>query len=106
MQDLSYMNLFIPVFFALLSGIAMSMQPGINSMLGKSVQSPWMASTISFFIGTLALFVFVVFLGETKSVSFLSEAINKNPWWIWTGGLLGVPCSNLRSSIRSKIGGD
>lgn len=104
MQDLLYMNLFIPIIFALLSGIAMSMQPGINSILGKSVQSPWLASTISFFVGTLALFLFVLFLGETKSASFLSDAISKSPWWIWTGGLLGVLVVTSALVFAPKLG--
>lgn len=98
------MNLLLPIFFAILSGVAMSIQPGINSILGKAVQSSWLASTISFFVGTIALAFVAAAFGEFKSISFFSETIKNQPWWIWTGGLLGALVVTSALVFAPKIG--
>ncbi len=98
------MNLLLPIIFAILSGLAMSIQPGINSLLGRAVQSPWLASTISFFVGTIALAVITIGFGEFKSVSFFLETVKNQPWWIWVGGLLGALVVTSALVFAPKIG--
>ncbi|MEI7013854.1 DMT family transporter [Leptospira licerasiae] len=98
------MNLLLPVFFALLSGLAMSIQPGINSILGKNIESPWLASSISFFVGTIALGIITIALGEIKSTSFIFQTIKEQPWWIWTGGFLGAILVTSSLLFAPKLG--
>ncbi|PJZ23983.1 hypothetical protein CH352_18150 [Leptospira hartskeerlii] len=98
------MNLLLPIFFTLLSGLAMSIQPGINSILGKNIESPWLASTISFFVGTVALGIITIALGEIKSASFIVQTIKEQPWWIWTGGFLGAIMVTSSLVFAPKLG--
>ncbi|TGK42458.1 DMT family transporter [Leptospira andrefontaineae] len=98
------MNLLLPVIFALLSGLAMSIQPGINSILGKNIESPWLASTISFFVGTIALGIITFALGEMKSTSFILQTIKEQPWWIWVGGFLGAIVVTSSLVFAPKLG--
>ncbi|PKA16737.1 DMT family transporter [Leptospira haakeii] len=98
------MNLLLPIIFALLSGLAMSIQPGINSILGKNIESPWLASTISFFIGTIALGIITFVLGEMKSTAFIVQTIKEQPWWIWIGGFLGAIVVTSSLVFAPKIG--
>ncbi|PJZ48821.1 DMT family transporter [Leptospira saintgironsiae] len=98
------MNLLLPVIFALLSGLAMSIQPGINSILGKNIESPWLASTISFFVGTIALGIITFALGEMKSTAFIVQTIKDQPWWIWIGGFLGAIVVTSSLVFAPKIG--
>ncbi|TGK15548.1 DMT family transporter [Leptospira fluminis] len=98
------MNLLLPIAFALLSGIAMSIQPGINSLLGKSLESSWLASALSFLVGTFALFLFVLFLGEGRPSGVLYKTVIDNPWWIWTGGLLGALIVTSAIVFAPKLG--
>ncbi|TGM12110.1 DMT family transporter [Leptospira selangorensis] len=98
------MNLLLPIIFALLSGLAMSIQPGINSILGKNIESPWLASTISFFVGTIALGIITFALGEMKSTAFLVQTIKEQPWWIWIGGFLGAIVVTSSLVFAPKIG--
>ncbi|TGL57686.1 DMT family transporter [Leptospira sarikeiensis] len=98
------MNLFLPIIFALLSGLAMSIQPGINSILGKNIQSPLLASTVSFFVGTIALAIVAFTVGEMKSASFIIQTIKEQPWWIWTGGLLGAIVVTSALVFAPKLG--
>ncbi|TGK06085.1 DMT family transporter [Leptospira selangorensis] len=98
------MNLLLPIIFALLSGLAMSIQPGINSILGKNIESPWLASTISFFVGTIALGIITFALGEMKSTAFIVQTIKEQPWWIWIGGFLGAIVVTSSLVFAPKIG--
>ncbi|WP_040508058.1 DMT family transporter [Leptospira wolffii] len=98
------MNLILPIFFAVLSGLAMSVQPGINSLLGRSIQSPWLASTISFLVGTIALGFVAFLLGEWKGAGSFSQAWQTQPWWIWTGGILGALVVTSALIFAPKLG--
>ncbi|TGJ99526.1 DMT family transporter [Leptospira semungkisensis] len=98
------MNLIFPILIAIFSGLAMSIQPGINSLLGKSLESPWLASTVSFLVGTIVLALTAFALGEMKSASFLVQTAKENPWWIWTGGLLGAIVVTSALVFAPKLG--
>lgn len=82
----------------------MSIQPGINSILGKNIESPWLASTISFFVGTIALGIITFALGEMKSTAFIIQTIKEQPWWIWIGGFLGAIVVTSSLVFAPKIG--
>ncbi len=65
----------------------MPTQAAINSKLADDVNSPILAAFISFAVGTLALFIYILTtgvplsnLGQIKNASFIS----------WTGGFLGA----------------
>ena len=76
--------LFIAMALAL--GAVLPMQAAINARLAKTAGSPVMAAFISFAVGTIALMLFLIIAGQFQ-FRFISS---QSPWWIWTGGLLGI----------------
>ena len=77
--------LFIAMALAL--GAILPLQAAINARLAKTADnSPVMAAFVSFAVGTIALMIFLVVAGQFN-LRFVSSG---SPWWIWTGGLLGI----------------
>lgn len=72
---------------ALLAGAAMPTQAAVNNKLAGFVNSPVLAAFISFVIGTLALFLYILSTGVP--LSQLTSAKNA-PAIAWAGGLLGA----------------
>ena len=72
---------------ALLLGAILPMQAAINSRLAKAIGSPVYAAFVSFAVGTIALFFYLVL---TKQFNLQALQPKQNPWWIWIGGLLGT----------------
>jgi len=75
------------IILALFAGFTIPTQAGINSQLNNWTHSPVLAATISFAVGTigLTLYAFVMRI-PLPAVATLSG----QPWWIWSGGLLGA----------------
>ena len=74
------------ILFALLAGVAVALQTGVNSQLRFCLNNPLQAGFVSFAVGTLALAI--VALPQGTRWNF-GEIIGF-PWWVWTGGLLGA----------------
>lgn len=73
--------------FAIVLGMLLTAQAGINSQLRVALGHPVVAATVSFVVGTIGLLVASVAL----RVSWPSlRAIESVPLWAWTGGLLGA----------------
>lgn len=74
------------IILAIVAGMMMPTQAAINNKLAGDVNSPIMAAFISFVVGTVALFVYILAMGiplnfaSLKNTSIIS----------WTGGLLGA----------------
>lgn len=80
-------NVYLYLLLALLAGAVMPTQAAINNRLASSVESPVLAAFVSFFVGTVALFLYALLSGET--LANLSGIRNASPI-AWTGGLLGA----------------
>ena len=78
----------ILLLFAFVAGACVPVQFGVNAQLRSVVGGPAVATAISFFVGTLAaIIVAALILRESlPEIGSISNA----PWWVWTGGLLGV----------------
>ena len=74
------------IIFAIIAGMALPTQVSINAQLRSVVESPIIASTISFIVGAVALIIISLFGKGTSINKEWFEA----PWWVWTGGLLGA----------------
>ena len=75
------------LLMALVAGISVPTQAGINAQLGLWTRSPVLASTISFMVGTLTLILYSL-LTRIPLPSFATAG--NHPWWIWIGGSLGA----------------
>ena len=78
---------FLLVIGALLLGAILPLQAAINSRLSKAIGSPVYAAFVSFAVGTIALFLYLI---ATKQFNLQALQPKQNPWWVWTGGLLGT----------------
>lgn len=75
------------VISALSLGAILPLQAAINSRLSKAIGSPVYAAFVSFAVGTIALFLYLI---ATKQFNVQALLPRQNPWWVWTGGLLGT----------------
>jgi bacterial/archaeal transporter family-2 protein len=80
-------SIYFYFLLALVAGAMMPTQAAINNKLATFVESPVSAAFISFFVGTIALFLYMIATGTP-----LGNLVNaKNaPIVAWTGGLLGA----------------
>lgn len=80
-------NTYLYILIALLAGAMMPTQAATNNKMAAFVESPLLAALISFFVGTIALFLIVLFSG----VPLANLLAAKNaPVVAWAGGLLGA----------------
>ncbi|WP_080795671.1 DMT family transporter [Corynebacterium pacaense] len=78
----------LAALFGVFSGALMPVQTSVNTRLRRSVGSPLMASFFSFLVGTCALLVATLITsGHLLPALGLTAG---QPWWIYTGGALGV----------------
>lgn len=70
----------VPIFM----GAEIAIQSAVNSKLQSQVGSPYLASAISFFIGTL--FLTILALLTRQNLFIPATTIINNPWWMWIGG--------------------
>jgi transporter family-2 protein len=83
----SFFNNYFYLILAVVAGMMMPTQATINNKLAASVGSPILAAFVSFFIGTIALFLYILATGiplgnlaDVKNASLVA----------WTGGILGA----------------
>jgi transporter family-2 protein len=72
---------------ALLVGMALPLQSGINAQLRLSLGQPLLAALVSFGVGTVALALLTLALRLTVPAASQLGGI---PLWQWTGGLIGA----------------
>lgn len=73
---------------AVVSGCLSASITGAYAQLAGIVGNPVQATTVAFFVATLALLLFCIGNG---SVRMVGKAFNREqPWWMWMGGLYGA----------------
>ncbi|HEX8636945.1 MAG TPA: DMT family transporter [Pyrinomonadaceae bacterium] len=97
----SFFNNYFFIFLAILAGMAMPTQAVVNSKLAASVDSPVLAAFISFAVGTIALFVYILLTGvPLNSLASAKDA----PLVAWVGGFLGAFFVSVMVTIVPRIG--
>ena len=89
----------IPIFFL---GVLTPIQTAANSRLRQSVVSPFIASLISFSVGTI--FLLIVTLCEKGGILIDRELFVTLPWWAWLGGICGLWGLTVNIIIFPKLG--
>lgn len=74
------------IIMAFVSGAFLPIQAGLNTRLGKSIESPVYASMISFIVGAVAVLLYIFFTKQHVSWS----GIKTVPAYAWIGGALGA----------------
>lgn len=80
-------NLLLYILLALVAGICIPTQAGINSQLSHWTRSPTLAAGVSFAVGTVCLALYVI---ATRIPLAPVAGLGAAPWWIWGGGALGA----------------
>jgi transporter family-2 protein len=94
-------NIYFYLLLALAAGAMMPTQAAINNKLAGYVQNPISAAFISFLIGTVGLFVYMVATG-TPLGSLVN--IKDAPPIAWLGGLLGAFFVTTAVILAPRIG--
>ncbi|WPC74957.1 DMT family transporter [Vibrio porteresiae] len=87
---------------ALTSGIGLSVQAAVNSRLSVGVNGqPLMAAFISFTVGAICLGLLAL---TQVQWSGMSVQLAQQPWWRWTGGLIGASVVFTSIFLAPRIG--
>ena len=89
------------LLLALLIGMFLPVQQGVNSTLTGSLRSPLQGALASFVVGTLALFLICVAMRLPMPAL---DKVAAAPWWAWTGGLMGAAFITIGIILAPKIG--
>lgn len=71
---------------ALLAGILLPIQVGMNAALADWVGGPVRAAVVSFVVGATSLVLLTLLFFRDRDMGELGRA----PWWVWVGGVLGA----------------
>lgn len=94
-------NSYLFLLLAVLAGAMMPTQAATNNKMAAFVDSPVIAAFISFVIGTVALFVYVIASGTP--LGNLAAAKNAPPI-AWIGGFLGALFVTLTILLVPRLG--
>ena len=89
----------IPIFFL---GVLTPIQTAANSRMRQSVISPFIASLVSFFVGTIFLLIVTFF--EKGGILIDRDLFAMLPWWAWLGGICGLWGLTVHIIIFPKLG--
>jgi len=73
------------ILIVFLSGVFLPIQAGMNQRLGKSIESPVYASMISFIVGAVAVFIYILITQQTLAW----EGFKTAPAYTYIAGALG-----------------
>ena len=80
-------NIFFYILVALAAGAMMPTQAATNNKMAAFVDSPVLSAFVSFLVGTIALFIYIIVSGiPLANLSSVRDA----PAIAWIGGLLGA----------------
>lgn len=79
----------IPILIGLAAGVSLPVQTAVNSRLRHRLGGALLlASFISFAVGTAFLALLTITTGAHLTIP--GAAVAGAPWWVWSGGVLGV----------------
>jgi transporter family-2 protein len=98
MQNISAARLY-PLI--LIAGVLQAWGPPMNGALRKSLENPWLASTVSFL--PVVAFLLVLWLCLPNPMPSL-RGISSMPWWAPLGGLIGAFAVIMGLLFVNKVG--
>lgn len=81
------MQYFLFIIIAIIAGVLIPIQSGLNAKLGEAAKNPVLGALLSFIIGTLGLLTYCL-INRADFANVKSAA--QIPWYYWTGGLMGA----------------
>lgn len=92
----------LAVFLGIAIGFGLSVQTAVNSQLRKFVISPFLASLVSFLVGTIFLAISTLISGSKLGIPL--TLFSTEPIWIWFGGFCGVVFLTTNILLFPKLG--
>lgn len=92
----------LAIIIGFIIGLLVPVQTSVNTRLRGVVGSPFLASLISFSIGSLFLLILVLLVDG--NLTGLTAAVDE-PYWIWAGGVLGVIYLTGNILLFPRLGG-
>lgn len=90
------------VFFGCLAGAIVGLQRALNGQINASTNQSFATSLLNFIMGTTFL---VIFLGIGMLINRAEVvALPAGPWWMYTGGTIGVIYIAFTSTIVQQLG--
>ncbi len=97
----SIFNNYFFIVLAILAGIMMPTQAAVNNKLAQPLESPILAAFVSFAVGTVALFLYILATGVPLGNLFSAK---NAPYIAWTGGLMGAFFVAATVTLVPRIG--
>jgi len=92
---------YVFLLLAFLTGLAITVQAGVNANLRQAITNPLLAAAISFGTGFISLLLVLL---TTSSSAPSIDTFRQISWWKWTGGFIGaIYVSTVIASVP-KIG--
>lgn len=88
------------VLLALLTGVVITVQTGINTRLRSYLESPLQAVFVSFMVGTVLVLLALVGKRDAPAPAKLAQM----PWWMWLGGVCGLFIVSTNIVVAPRIG--
>ena len=76
------------VLFPIITGCGLAAQSAVNSRLRYYVESPHFATLLTFLTGGIFLILAMVVTHDSFVIP--SQVVSGEPWWVWSGGILGL----------------
>jgi transporter family-2 protein len=89
------------LLLALLAGVVLPVQAGVNAQLRVTLGHPLAAALISFLVGTVGLAGLVAVLQIPLP---LGAAWGRSPGWHWIGGFLGAAYVAVATVLAPRLG--
>jgi transporter family-2 protein len=93
------------ILSAIVVGMAVPTQTGINIALGKALGNPFLSCVVSFGLGFLTVLVVLGIYMFSGQGGFPSAArLTEIPWWAWTGGFFGALFVTAALLLAPRLG--
>ena len=90
------------VLMGCVAGAIVGVQRALNGQINEHSNQSFTTSFLNFFMGTTFLFIFLLILVAVGPTEFVP--LPSGPWWIYTGGVLGVIYIAFTSTIVQHLG--
>lgn len=90
------------VFLGCVAGAIVGVQRALNGQINQYSQQSFTTSFLNFIMGTSFLFIFLNILVAVGPTEFVP--LPAGPWWIYTGGVIGVIYIAFTSTIVQHLG--
>ncbi len=92
---------FVLALVALLSGMALTSQVGMNNALRSRMGHPLLAAITSFGVGTIVL---ALYIAATRPGWPDRRSLMNGPWWMWIGGVVGAAYVASAAAFSARLG--